>query len=120
MAYVGVHDVCGVSGGRNHERWEEDLLETVTVKEEAAPAPATTCFPFTRLLLRQFLKFVDRALPYVGFVPWERKELCSWILMALACNNLENGGSLDGPYIKCQLAFVHVAHLIILCIVGIW
>ena len=40
MAYVGVHDVCGVSGGRNHERWEEELLETVTVKEEAAPAPA--------------------------------------------------------------------------------
>ena len=72
VAYVGVHDVCGVSGGRNHERWEEDgdLLERETVAEggrrllhlPSMPPIASSSFPFTRLLLRQFLKFVDRAL----------------------------------------------------------
>ena len=85
MAYVGVHDVHGVSGGRNHERWEEKLLETVTVKEEAAPAPALPChrlLPFYPIIIATISKVrrpTDRALPYVRFVSWEREELCIWI-----------------------------------------
>ena len=73
MAYVGVHDVYGVSGGRNHERWEEKLLETVTVKEEAAPAPALPChylLPFYPIIIATISK-VRRPRPsflmYVSF-----------------------------------------------------
>ena len=57
-----------------YQRWEEeeeeeeDLLETeATATASVAPAPAmpplASSFPLARLLLRQFLKFVDRALP---------------------------------------------------------
>ena len=63
-----------------YQRWEEeeeeeeDLLETeATATASVAPAPAmpplaSSLFPLARLLLRQFLKFVDRALPSLGLL----------------------------------------------------
>ena len=82
---MGVHDVHGVSGGRNHERWEEDLLETVTVKEEAAPAPA---MPTLASLLPDYYcdnfiskvrRRTDRALTYVSCRGREKNfEAGSW------------------------------------------
>ena len=63
-----------------YQRWEEkeeeeeDLLETeaTATTGSVAPAPAmpplASSFPLARLLLRQFLKFVDRALPSLGLL----------------------------------------------------
>ena len=56
-----------------YQRWEEeeeeeDLLETEAPAPASPPSTsmpplASSLFPLARLLLRQFLKFVDRALP---------------------------------------------------------
>ena len=96
-----------------YQRWEEeeeeeDLLETEATATAAsvAPAPAmpplasSSLFPLARLLLRQFLKFVDRALPSLGFVG-ERRTLYNLYQSWRHATFSKMAGW--GPYFKCRL-----------------
>ena len=112
-AFIAPIQERGREGGEEEE--EEDLLETeaTAATGSVAPAPAmpplASSSPLARLLLRQFLKFVDRALPSLDFVG-ERTLYNLYQSWRHATFSKMAGW---GPYFKCRL--VPFAHCVCSC-----